>query len=46
MLLAFLLRHLVTKGTLRVIGARGTVHSFQGDIEGPTITVKLHDAKT
>lgn len=45
MLLAFLLRHLVTKGTLRVIGARGTVHSFQGDIEGPTITVKLHDAR-
>jgi cyclopropane-fatty-acyl-phospholipid synthase len=45
MLLGVLLRHLVTKGTLRVIDARGTVHSFSGEIEGPTITVKLHDAK-
>jgi cyclopropane-fatty-acyl-phospholipid synthase len=45
MLLGFLLRHLVTKGTLRVIDARGTVHSFQGNIEGPTVTVKLHDAR-
>jgi len=45
MLLDVLLRHLVTKGTLRVIDARGTVHGFSGDIAGPTITVRLHQAK-
>jgi cyclopropane-fatty-acyl-phospholipid synthase len=45
MLLGFLLRHLVTKGTLRVIDSRGTVHDFPGDIEGPRITVKLHEAE-
>jgi len=45
MLLGFLLRHLVTKGTLRVIDARGAVHVFSGDIEGPTVTVRLHEAK-
>jgi cyclopropane-fatty-acyl-phospholipid synthase len=42
MLLGFLLKHLVRKGTLRVIDAAGATHSFSGD-PGPTITVKLHD---
>ncbi len=42
MLLAHLLRHLVRRGSLRVIDAGGTVHSFQGE-PGPTVTVKLHD---
>lgn len=45
MLLGFLLRHLITKGTLRVIDPRGTTHSFSGDIAGPTITIKLHDPR-
>ena len=43
MLLGLLLRHLVTKGTLRLIDPQGTTHSFSGDIAGPTITIKLHD---
>jgi len=43
MLLSYLLRHLVRRGTLRVIDARGAVHSFAGD-PGPTITVRLRDA--
>ena len=43
MLLAHLLRHLVRKGTLRVIDARGTLHSFAGE-PGPTITIRLRDA--
>ncbi|MGH6981252.1 MAG: SAM-dependent methyltransferase, partial [Stellaceae bacterium] len=43
MLLGFLLRHLVTKGTLRVIDPRGTTHSFSGDVPGPTITIRLRD---
>jgi len=44
MLLGFLLRNLVTKGTLRVIDAHGTTHAFSGDMAGPTITIRLHDA--
>jgi cyclopropane-fatty-acyl-phospholipid synthase len=43
MLLAHLLRHLVRQGTLRVVDARGTVHSFAGE-PGPTITIRLRDA--
>ena len=42
MLLAHLLRHLVRQGTLRVIDARGIVHSFAGG-PGPVITIRLHD---
>jgi cyclopropane-fatty-acyl-phospholipid synthase len=45
MLLGFLLRHLIVKGTLRIVDARGTIHSFAGDIPGPTVTLKLHDPK-
>jgi cyclopropane-fatty-acyl-phospholipid synthase len=43
MLLSHLLRHLVRRGTLRVIDAGGTVHSFAGE-PGPAVTVRLHDA--
>ena len=42
MLLCYLLRHLVRRGTLRVIDARGAVHSFAG-APGPTITLRLHE---
>jgi cyclopropane-fatty-acyl-phospholipid synthase len=42
MLLAYLLRHLVRQGTLRVVDAHGTVRSFAGE-PGPTITIRLHD---
>jgi cyclopropane-fatty-acyl-phospholipid synthase len=44
MLLGFLLHRLVMKGTLRVIDARGAVHSFSG-APGATVTIKLHDPK-
>jgi cyclopropane-fatty-acyl-phospholipid synthase len=43
MLLAYLLRNLVREGTLRVVDAHGTVHSFAG-APGPSITIRLHDA--
>ncbi len=43
MLLSHLLRHLVRRGTLRIIDAHGTVHSFTGE-PGPVITVRLRDA--
>ncbi len=43
MLLSHLLRHLVRRGTLRVIDAGGTVHSFAGE-PGPAVTVRLHEA--
>jgi cyclopropane-fatty-acyl-phospholipid synthase len=43
MLLSYLLRHLVRRGTLRVIDARGEIHSFSGEA-GPSLTMRLHDA--
>jgi cyclopropane-fatty-acyl-phospholipid synthase len=42
MLLSYLLRHLVRRGTLRLIDAGGLLHSFSGEA-GPTITLRLHD---
>ena len=45
MLLGFLLRHLITKGTLRVIDAKGETHTFTGDLPGPTVTIRMHDPK-
>ncbi|MGO8919119.1 MAG: class I SAM-dependent methyltransferase, partial [Stellaceae bacterium] len=42
MLLSHLLRHLVRRGTLRIIDAHGTIHSFAGE-PGPAITVRLRD---
>ncbi|MGH6989597.1 MAG: class I SAM-dependent methyltransferase [Stellaceae bacterium] len=35
---------MIQKGTLRVIDAKGAVHSFSGDA-GPTITIRLHDPR-
>ncbi|HEX3499379.1 MAG TPA: cyclopropane-fatty-acyl-phospholipid synthase family protein [Stellaceae bacterium] len=42
MLLAHLLGHLITIGTLRVIDADGEVYVFSGEA-GPEVTVRLHD---
>src|SRR5258708_38896682 len=42
MLLAHLLDHLVTVGTLRVITVDGKVHTFSGE-PGPQVTIRLHD---
>ena len=42
MLLGYLLRHLVRRGTLVVIDHRGAVHRFSGE-PGPTMTMRLHD---
>jgi cyclopropane-fatty-acyl-phospholipid synthase len=43
MLLAHLLGHLITIGTLRVIDADGRTHVFSG-AAGPEVTIRLHDA--
>src|SRR5689334_22829473 len=42
MLLAHLLRHVVRRGTLRVIDAGGALYVFAGD-PGPCVTMRLHD---
>jgi cyclopropane-fatty-acyl-phospholipid synthase len=42
MLLAHLLGHLITIGTLRVIDANGREHVFSG-APGPEVTIRLHD---
>jgi cyclopropane-fatty-acyl-phospholipid synthase len=42
MLLAHLLGHLITIGTLRVIDADGRIHSFSG-APGPEVTIRLRD---
>ena len=42
MLLGYLLRHLVRRGTLVVVDHRGAVHRFSGE-PGPTMTMRLHD---
>ncbi len=42
MLLAHLLGHLITIGTLRVIDADGRNHVFSG-APGPEVTIRLHD---
>jgi len=42
MLLSPMLRHLVRRGTLRVIGPDGQVHIFAGE-PGPVITIRFHD---
>ena len=44
MLLSHLLRHLVRRGTLRLMDAHGELHVFSGD-PGPNISVQLHDPK-
>jgi cyclopropane-fatty-acyl-phospholipid synthase len=42
MLLSYLLRRLVRRGTLDIIDARGRTHRFAGE-PGPSLTVRLHD---
>ena len=42
MLLAHLLRHLITLGTLRLVDADGRVHQFGGG-PGPAVSIRLHD---
>jgi cyclopropane-fatty-acyl-phospholipid synthase len=43
MLLGFLLRRLITVGTLRVVDTHGTTHTFGGGSNGRSITIKLRD---
>src|ERR1700710_634358 len=43
MLLARLLDHLITAGTLRVVDADGQVYTFTGNDPGPGITMRFHD---
>lgn len=40
--LSFLLEHLITRGTLRVIDCAGKCHVFSGQ-EGSCVTIRLHD---
>ena len=42
MLVAPLLRTLMKRGTLRVVDARGKLHTFEGE-PGPSVTIRLHD---
>jgi cyclopropane-fatty-acyl-phospholipid synthase len=42
MLLAHLLEHLITVGTLRVVDAEGAIHTF-GTGDAPHATMRLHD---
>ena len=42
MLLSHLLRHLIRRGSLRVIDASGAMHTFSGD-PGPQVTIRLHN---
>ena len=42
MLVAPLLRTLMKRGTLRVVDARGKLHTFGGE-PGPCVTIRLHD---
>jgi cyclopropane-fatty-acyl-phospholipid synthase len=44
MLLAHLLGHLITVGTLRVIDANGQTYAFSG-APGPEVTIRLHDPR-
>jgi cyclopropane-fatty-acyl-phospholipid synthase len=43
MLLARLLDHLISAGTLRVVDADGQVYTFTGGDPGPSITMRFHD---
>ena len=42
MLVGLLLNHLIMWGTLRVIDAGGTLHTYTGT-PGPSVTIRLHD---
>ena len=42
-LLSNLLTRFIKNGTMRLIDAEGAVHTFGGQGEGPTVTMRLHD---
>lgn len=42
LLLAYLMRHLIGVGTLRLIDAKGKLHEFSG-APGPSVTIRLHE---
>ncbi len=44
-LLSLMLDRVIQKGTLRVIDSEGETHTFAGIEDGPTVTIRLHDAK-
>ena len=44
-LLAHLLRRFIRNGTMRLIAADGTLHTFGGQGPGPSVTLRLHDAR-
>ena len=43
-LLSRLLTEFVSKGVLRVYDAQGRMHEFTGAEDGPTVTIRIHDA--
>ncbi|HLI19505.1 MAG TPA: cyclopropane-fatty-acyl-phospholipid synthase family protein [Stellaceae bacterium] len=43
MLVSPLLRHIIRRGTLRVIDSDGTLHSFAGAEPWQTVTIRFHD---
>lgn len=45
MLLDRLFSHLITVGTLELVDADGKLHRFQGEEDGPEVTIRLHDPK-
>jgi len=42
-LLSGLFRRFIRKGTLHVIDAKGTLHTFSGTPEEPVVTIRIHD---
>ncbi len=45
MLFARLLRPLITVGTLRIVDARGRVHTLKGGELGPEVTMRVHGSR-
>ncbi len=45
LILSHLLRRAIKRGRLTVIGPRGEQASFGSGVDGPAVTVRLHDAK-
>jgi cyclopropane-fatty-acyl-phospholipid synthase len=39
----FVLKRLIRKGSLQIIGANGSIQEFGGNADGPQVTVKFHD---
>lgn len=44
-LLSTLLRSFIQRGRMRVYDTTGTVHEFGSGLDGPTVTIRLHDKK-